>query len=140
MNSISIALWIIAVEGLFAVVILLFFLLGMRKDLSNTLKETQTLLRTLEEKVANLSNELNNTLKNTSDITYQAKQSLKKVDRFLTLLGGLELLVPLVAISRSSKNTKESSVFSKIATFATLIASVQRGFNIYRKITGKEEK
>lgn len=139
MDTAAIALWIIAFEGLLALIIIIVFLSGVRKDLSFTIKEMQNLLKSLEQRVNEVSLELNNTLKNTTDITRQAKITVGKADRFLTLLGSVGLLIPLFGIFRSKEERKAGSFFTRLLSAAAFLASAKRGFDTYRRLFRKEE-
>lgn len=141
MDSISIALWVIATEGIILLIIFIFFLIAIRREASNTLKETQALLKTLENKVSLLSDELHNTLKNTTDITSHAKQSMKKIDGLLMLVGGAAIALPIISAARKSKNKENSSnILGRLVSLGSFLVSVQKGFNLYRKFTRKEDK
>lgn len=141
MNSIIIALWVIATEGIILLIIFIFFFVAIRREISNTLKETQTLLKTLENKVSLLSDELHNTLKNTTDITSHAKQSMKKIDGILMLIGGAAIAVPLISGARKSKSKENSSsILGKLLSFGSFLVSVQKGFDLYRKFARKEDR
>lgn len=141
MNSISIALWVIATEGIIILIIFIFFLIAIRREASNTLKETQALLKTLESKVSLLSDELHNTLKNTTDITSHAKQSMKKIDGLLMLIGSAAIALPLIGAVRKSKNKESNSnILGRLVSLGSFLVSVQKGFNLYRKFARKEDK
>ncbi len=138
MLALTIALWVIAFEGLLAIVFMLVFLVNMKRDLTKTLENTQSLLKTLETKISLISDELDNTLKNTTEITSQAKKSVKKVDTVLTILGGVGILLPLLSLSR--KDSEKGYKLSKLASLGSFLFAVRRGFNLYRQYARKEGK
>ncbi len=132
MTSLTIAVWVLAIEGFASIILLLAFLFGMKHELENTLKDTQSLLKTLEQKVSLLSNELDNTLKNTTEVTDSFKDTLKKTGNAIGIAGNLLPLFPLVSMQKS--NNKERSFYGTLITVSEFVIAGIEGFKIFNAI------
>ncbi|MGB9694567.1 MAG: DUF948 domain-containing protein [Caldisericaceae bacterium] len=138
MTSIAVALWVLVVEGLVSVILLLVFLMSTKRELENTLKNTQQLIQTLDAKVNALSDELENTLKNTTELTANINNTVKKTGSIFSATGNVMQLLPFLLTQRSE--TKEKSAFSTLITIARFAVAGIEGFKIINKLIAQGGK
>jgi|GEM_PF-5401386 len=135
MVSITVAVWMLVIEGFASVVLLILFLLFTKRELESTLKETQKLLQTLDDKVNTLSNELNNTLKNTTEITSNLKNTIRKTDTIIGATGNIMQLLPFFLTQKG--DTKEKSTFNTLISVARFAIAGIEGFKLVNKMIAR---
>jgi len=132
MVSITVAVWMLVIEGFASVVLLILFLLFTKRELESTLKETQKLLQTLDDRVNTLSNELNNTLKNTTEITSNLKNTTRKTGTIIDATGNIMQLLPFLLTQK--RDTKEKNTFNTLISVARFVIAGIEGFKLVNKM------
>jgi hypothetical protein len=151
MNSIEVALWFIAVEIAVVVVVGVVFLLKFFKRTDATLSETQDLVKTLEDKVDSIGEELENTAKNATDATVHLKKTLEnteKATRFLNtvlpivslilLWRGIAIPLPSSVPSRDKNGKQSSSLMTTLNNLGKLALGLTQGYSIYKRYFGNK--
>jgi hypothetical protein len=151
MNSIEVALWFIAVEIAVVVVVGVVFLLKFFKRTDATLSETQDLVKTLEDKVDSIGEELENTAKNATDATVHLKKTLEnteKATRFLNtvlpivslilLWRGIAIPLPSSVSSRDKNGKQSSSLMTTLNNLGKLALGLTQGYSIYKRYFGNK--
>lgn len=145
MNSVTVVLWIIAVEIALLVVALIIGLTIFVRKTRATLNDAQNLVKSLEERMDTLSKELDNTLKNTSESAVHLKKTLSNTEKATSFLNavlpvfslvlfwkGITLPLPSSVDVGENKN-KRNSVLSTISNIGKWIAAAWQGYALYNK-------
>lgn len=135
MVSVTVAVWMLVIEGFASVVLLIMFLLFSKRELESTLKETHKLLQTLDDKVNTLSNELNNTLKNTTEITSNLKNTVRKTDTTIGATGSIMRILPFLLTQKGG--TKEKNTFNTLINIAKFAFAGIEGFKLVNKMIAR---
>jgi uncharacterized protein YoxC len=132
MVALTVAIWVLVVEVSIGLVAILIFLVSIRNEVRQTLKETHILINTFNEKVNVLSDELQKTLNNSTEITANLKDTVKKTNNTLSIINSIAPLAALFVVLRSNKseNNRFSDNLIRIGKFA--IAAYQ-GFTMFKK-------
>ncbi len=152
MNSIAIILLIIAIElALIVVAVIVSFAVFIRKT-KGTLEETQNLVKSLEDRVNELSNEIKVSLKNTTEATEHLKKTLNNTEKATAFLNSALPIISLVLLWRGitvplpsglgANNTKRKngSIISTISNIGKWAAAVGQGYALYKKFKSKGGK
>ncbi len=144
MNSATVLL-IIAVEIALLVVALIIGLVIFVRKTRATLNDTQNLVKSLEERVDELSEELRKSLKNTTEATVHLKKTLNNTEKATSFLNaalpvlslvllwkGITLPLPSSVNIAENKN-KRNSVLSTISNVGKWVAAVGQGYALYNK-------
>jgi uncharacterized protein YoxC len=132
MVALTVAIWVLVVEVSIGLVAIFVFLVSIRNEVTQTLKETHILINTVNEKVNLLSDELHETLKNSSEVTANLKNTVKKINNTLSIINGITPLAAFSIASRSDK-TKNSSFLDNLLRIGKFALIVYQGFAMYKK-------
>jgi uncharacterized protein YoxC len=132
MTALTIAVWILVIEVSIGLIAIIIFLMNIRKEIKRTLDDTHKLINNLDEKVDLLGNELHSTLKNSSEITANLKNTVKKANNTLSIINGI---APFAAIFIASRRTNGSNktVLGKVIKIGRYVMAAYQGFLIFRK-------
>lgn len=132
MTALTIAVWILVIEVSIGLIAIIIFLMNIRKEVKQTLDDTHKLINNLNEKIDLLGNELNSTLKNSSEITANLKNTVKKASNTLSIISGI---APFAALFIASRRTDRSSknVLGKVINIGRYAMAAYQGFLIFRK-------
>ncbi len=144
MNSATVLL-IIAVEIALLVVALIIGLVIFVRKTRATLNDTQNLVKSLEERVDELSEELRKSLDNTTEATVHLKKTLNNTEKATSFLNaalpvlslvllwkGITLPLPSSVNIPEDKN-KRNSVLSTISNVGKWVAAAWQGYALYNK-------
>jgi predicted PurR-regulated permease PerM len=141
MTSLTIAVWVLVIEGFASVVLLFVFLVSTKRELENTLKETQSLLRTVNDKVNALSDELNNTLKNTTEITSNLKGTVRKTGDMLgATASALQFLPFMFILAQRGKTKEKNTLHTALINIGKFVFAGIQGFKIINELLVKGGK
>jgi len=132
MVALTVAIWVLVVEVSIGLVAIFVFLVSIRNEVTQTLKETHILINTVNEKVNLLSDELQKTLKNSSEVTANLKNTVKKTNNTLSIINGITPLATFSIASRSDK-TKNSSFLDNLLRIGKFALIAYQGFAMYKK-------
>ncbi len=145
MNSITVVLLIIAIEIALLVVALIVGLTVFIRKTRATLDDTQNLVKSLEERVNELSKELGESLKNTTEATVHLKKTLNNTEKatafintalpilsLVLLWKGITLPLP-AGVNASEARKKNSSIMGAISNIGKWMAAAGQGYMIYKK-------
>jgi uncharacterized protein YoxC len=133
MVALTVAIWVLVVEVSIGLVAIFVFLVSIRNEVKQTLKETHILINTVNEKVNLLSDELHATLKNSSEVTANLKNTVKKVNNTLSIINGITLLAAFFIASRSDKTKNSSFLDDNLLRIGKFALIAYQGFAMYKK-------
>ena len=129
--SLTIAVWVIAISLLFGAAAIIVFLLNFQRDITKTLTQIETTLKTVEKNLDTLSEEARKTLTNTTSITDEAK----------SLVRNLNTILSFNAIIRPFFNKSESkNMFGRILNLARIGLGVFQGYNFIKQFRGSKNE
>jgi len=133
MVALTVAIWMLVVEVSIGLVAIFVFLVSIRNEVKQTLKETHILINTVNEKVNLLSDELHETLKNSSEVTANLKNTVKKVNNTLSIIKGIIPLAAFFIVSRSYKTKNSSFLDDNLLRIGKFALIAYQGFAMYKK-------
>ncbi len=151
MTALTIALWVIAFEVAIAVIVLMLAFFKFSKHTSDTLEETQNLVKSLEKRIDTVGIELESTVKNTDEATVHLKKTFHNTEKATSFINAalpiasLILLfrgitIPISGINVNTKKEKQNSIISTIMNAGKWLVVLQQGFSFYKKYIGRGGK
>ena len=129
--SLTIAVWVIAISLLFGAAAIIVFLLNFQRDITKTLTQIETTLKTVEKNLDTLSEEARKTLTNTTSITDEAKSLVRNLN---TILSFNAIITPFFNKSESK------NMFGRILNFARIGLGVFQGYNFIKQFRGSKNE
>ncbi len=142
MTSLIIAVWGLLIVATVGVVIMLIFVLKMKKSTEKMLNETENLIKKVEEQIDSLGKNLNETTENTKDATFHLKNVLRNTEKTSEFINrATPFAIGLLVMQGFIKKTdsKQNNILGKMMNLGKFFVAVQQGFLVAKKISSNKK-